>query len=695
MYDKHETPKMKSALDVFEKRNKAFRILYDTVLQVTNDTDIQRFAILCRNLKEICNAELAVIASYFCDTKTVIIEAISTNEQDFYLYNNRKDCDTTPVSDDFIEIYNRATVQECVDGFCLNEMFPNSTLSMVCGHGSKRCYMLSAKCENELVAVGMVRMPKGQLLKMKDMVDTYLGLVGVIMHRSNIVKALQTSNQRFKTLIDSSPVGIMLVNEQKIVMEINNAGLDLIGREMEEVIGKTCFDVVCPIKDRICPIYDEGHEAEKVERMLKHSDGTLIPVIKSVARIEMEGSKYLIETFMDLSKLKQTEDDRNHLEEELTHIRKLESIGVLAGGIAHDFNNFLTCIIGNLHLVLLELPKDSKLSSLLSDAEKASVQAKNLSLQLLTFSKGGAPIRETVFLEHLLCASIKFALKGSNVKPIFHIPKDLYAVNIDEGQISQVFSNLVINAKQAMPEGGVIEIICENIEFGKKFDKRLAKGKYLKITVKDEGMGISKYNMTKIFDPYFSTKDKGSDKGSGLGLSIVFSIIKKHGGHITVESEEGKGTTFSLFIPALYKERIVEKKKEVKLISGEGRIMVMDDDEIVLTVVSNMLEHLGYEVATALDGDEAIALYIKSLEEGSPFDIVIMDLTIPGGKGGKNTIKRLLKIDPDAKAIVSSGYSNDPIMANCKKFGFSGVVSKPVDIKILGRTLHELIKGDQ
>jgi CheY-like chemotaxis protein len=331
----------------------------------------------------------------------------------------------------------------------------------------------------------------------------------------------------------------------------------------------------------------------------------------------------------------------------------------------------------------------------LTDAERITLQAKGLSQQLLTFSRGGDPIRKTIFISELIKDSANLAMSGSNVKCEFNIPDNLWPVEADKGQLDQIISNIIINADQAMPEGGNIKVWAENYNLEAKGSLPLQEGKYVKITIKDQGIGIPPEFLQKIFDPYFTTKEMGS----GLGLATVFSIIKKHDGHITVESEMETGTTFYIYLPASQKEipeETVEgetdKKSIEKMTSLDGRrILFMEDETIISLAVARQLRNLNYEVETARDGFEAIELYKSASESGKPFNAVIMDLTIPGGMGGEETIIELLKIDPDVKAIIASGYSNNPVMTNFKENGFKGVVEKPYEIYELNETLQKVI----
>jgi len=392
--------------------------------------------------------------------------------------------------------------------------------------------------------------------------------------------------------------------------------------------------------------------------------------------------------------------------EELIKMQKLESIGVLAGGIAHDFNNYLQKIMSNIETAKSYADSNDKSYAVLSDSERTVLQAKDLTQQLLTFSKGGEPIKEEISVSKLIKDSANFALSGTNTKCEFNIPDFHCLVEVDKGQMNQIFSNLFINANEAMPEGGLVEVWVESINNLIKESLPLQERRYIKITIKDHGIGIPQDKLQKIFDPYFTTKHEGS----GLGLAITYSVVKKHGGYITVESEMEVGTTFYIYIPLSEKEissePVLDEAESSRPVLAEGKgedvtslagkkILFMDDDAIIKLAVVNQLKSLQYEVEDAIDGTEVLELYRKAFESGKPFDAVVMDLTIPGGMGGKEAIKELHKIDIDTKAIVASGYSNDPVMTNFGKYGFKGMVIKPYRIRELEKVLQKVIMGKE
>jgi nitrogen-specific signal transduction histidine kinase/CheY-like chemotaxis protein len=381
-------------------------------------------------------------------------------------------------------------------------------------------------------------------------------------------------------------------------------------------------------------------------------------------------------------------------EDEFQKIRNLESIAALSGGIAHDYNNLLTVIIGNISLIQSYIEPDDMIYGLLDEALEASMTAKSLTQKLITFSRGGAPIMETASIAPLIKSATDFTLSGSNIKCKFSIPGDLLLVHIDNTQIGHVIHNLIMNAREAMPDGGIIRVVAENVNISDK-SLGLEKNNFVKVSIIDQGIGISKEILDKIFDPYFSTKDMGTQKGMGLGLSICHSIIEQHNGNIIAESKIGAGTSMHFYLPASKETVIPHKSLEIpekgKLVLGKGRILVMDDEKMVIKITGHLLNRLGYDATFSKDGAQAVEIYKKAMESGIPFDAVILDLTVRGGMGGKEAIKRLIEIDPKIKAIVSSGYSDSPVMTSFKDYGFIGVVAKPYNINELSEKLNEIL----
>jgi len=363
-------------------------------------------------------------------------------------------------------------------------------------------------------------------------------------------------------------------------------------------------------------------------------------------------------------------------EEEQLKVQRLESLGVLAGGIAHDFNNLLTAILGNLSL----LQAGGNQDQVLSETKKAVARARGLTEQLLTFSRGGAPVKKLVDLAKLLPETVSFALAGSNVQASFRIAPDLLEAELDESQFAQVINNLVINARQAMPEGGRLEVQAAN-------EEGLAGRQFVRISFRDHGEGIAQAHLAKIFDPYFSTKPDGK----GLGLTVVYSIIRAHGGRVEAESEPGRGAVFTLHLPASPQRSPQTSAQPLRDLEGL-RVLIMDDEEPIRKVAQAMLQKLGCAVQEAADGAEALSLYEQGLRAGHPPQVVIMDLTVPGRMGGLEALRRLRALDPGVRAVVSSGYSNDPILASPREHGFWGVLAKPYTLEEIQRSLSELMR---
>jgi PAS domain S-box-containing protein len=506
-------------------------------------------------------------------------------------------------------------------------------------------------------------------------------------------EALKESEERYRSLIHlGAEVGeaIVMLQDQGLKEGVhiffNEAWPRITGYSSKELLNMSFFDLIHP-KDRNKSLTRHRKKLKGknipgfFEITIIRKDGTEIPIEATTAYNIYHGKPVNVAYLRDIT-------ERKRSEEELQKVAKFESISTLAGGIAHDFNNLLTGIMGNITLAEKYVGKKGKLYDRLMDAERASLRARDLTHQLLTFSEGGTPIKKPTCITALVKESATFALSGSSVKCDFSLPDDLWAAEIDETQISRVINNIVINADQAMPLGGIINIRAKNMIIKRRSHLKLPKGNYLEIAIEDHGTGISKQHLSRIFEPFFSTKQKGR----GLGLPTAYSIIKNHGGHLTAESKLGIGTTIYIYLPATSMPvSAVEKNVDEVYMNVRGNILVMDDEEMITDMLYNGLSEVGYKVEIAAEGTEAIEKYSKAKNSGEQFDAVILDLTIPGGMGGKETIKELLKIDPNVKAIVSSGYANNAVMANFKRYGFSGVVTKPYHIAELEKTLNNVI----
>lgn len=520
-------------------------------------------------------------------------------------------------------------------------------------------------------------------------------LMGVAMAQGRARAALVEEKDRLAVTLRSISDGVITTDVSGRIVLLNKAAEELSGWKQEEAAGRPLKEVFrVSLEGSRLPCADVVEAALRCERVDDQGRGLVLAtregkeglISRSAATIKDAGGRAIgvVLVFRDIA-------ERRQLEAELLKSSKLESVGLLAGGIAHDFNNLLVAIIGNLSLAKLSVPAGSELLELIEEVEHASGRARDLTQQLLTFSKGGAPIKQAVSLRAILRSSVEFVLRGSNVACDLRLPEDLWAVDVDAGQIGQVFNNLVINAMHAMPEGGVVVIIARNERLVSQSGLPVAEGAWVRISVADHGMGIAPEHLPKVFDPYFTTKKHGS----GLGLTSAYSIVRKHGGLITVDSTPGQGAVFHVLLPAST-ERVAIPEKEASppmAVSTGARILVMDDESTVRIVLRAMLRKLGHEVEEAADGVAAIERFAEAKKAGRPFALVIMDLTVPGGMGGREAVKKIRGLDSGARAIVSSGYSNDPVMAEFRQYGFDGVIEKPYRIEQLARVLEATLRS--
>jgi PAS domain S-box-containing protein len=519
----------------------------------------------------------------------------------------------------------------------------------------------------------------------------FTGMVRDITERRRAEQALAAERERLAVTLRSIGDGVITTDVHGRVVLVNKVAERLTGWTQKEAEGRPLIEVFHIVDERTGQLADDPVQAvlsfNKILEIPRHTllvarDGTERRIGDSCAPIHDRESRIIgaVLVFRDI-----TEKARH--EEELMRRDKLESLGILAGGIAHDFNNILSEILCNLTLAKISLDPGDEMHATLTEAEKASVRAKHLTQQLLTFSKGGAPIKKVTSIAELITDTVSFAMSGSRARVRYALAPQLWAVEADEGQISQVLSNLVINADQAMPGGGVVQVAASNVTLRTDNPFTLAPGHYVRVTVQDSGHGMPEEHLAKIFDPYFTTKPRGS----GLGLATSYSIVQRHEGHIYVESEVGKGSIFHVLLPATEQTAPARVKDAERPYSGRGRVLLMEDNEGLKAAATKILRRLGYEVEGVEGGVEAIAAYQAARSRGEPFDVVLMDLTISGGMGGRETIERLLELDPLVRAVASSGYSTDPIMANHRDFGFRAAISKPFGKNELGEVLQRVL----
>ncbi|ABI69398.1 PAS domain-containing hybrid sensor histidine kinase/response regulator [Syntrophomonas wolfei] len=502
------------------------------------------------------------------------------------------------------------------------------------------------------------------------------------------MEALRLSEEKFAAAFRLSPemIAITTLREGRYI-DVNDVFLELFGYCREEVIGKTAKELNIWVNPQARYQVVKTLMREKLiknfEDLFNKKSGGTWRGLCSFARLEIAGEICVLTVAADIT-------EKRRMEEEILKVSRLESLALLAGGLAHDFNNLLTIIVGNISLArIVGMDKQDSREYIL-EAEKAALQARGLTQQLLTFAQGGVPIRKTTSIKEFLMQSVNFCLCGSSVISEFCIAEELWNVFVDEGQINQVINNLVLNAVQAMPDGGIIRITADNFYLdNEEGGLTLKKGQYVRLCFHDQGSGIPLEHQAKIFDPYFTTKKEGT----GLGLSTSYSIIRKHGGYITCESQPGMGTSFIIYLPASSEDESGEVSQDHRLVTGYGRILFMDDELRIREMVEEMLNSLGYEVELVANGQECIDKYIQAAANARYFDAVILDMTIPGGMGGKKTMQTLREIDPQVKVIASSGYAYDSILPIYQKWGFAGVIAKPYQVEELSEVLQMVIKG--
>ncbi len=513
-----------------------------------------------------------------------------------------------------------------------------------------------------------------------------------LIEYKQVEKSLTSERELLKVTIDSLGEGVIATDKEGQIIMMNKTAAHLAGYSQSDALGEPIHKIFYILDANNSEPIFHSHSIKTFQYLtdLHHpilvtGDLQEIPIYMNCSPIITKDGQTIgaVIVFQDIS-------EKQKLEQELGKAEKLESLGILAGGIAHDFNNILAVILSNVQLAIMKLQKNEDCKKYLLDTAEITSKASELTKQLLTFSKGGAPVKKDASLHELIRDTANFVLRGSKTRAKFVITDDLWGASVDEGQISQVIHNLVLNAQQAMPKGGTITITAFNLLI--ETHPVLKPGNYVRIIVQDQGVGIPKEHLSKIFDPFFTTKKEGN----GLGLATSYSIIKQHDDYIEIQSQEEVGTSFSIYLPAL--NSVVEPKEvpnEV-VVAGENlKILLMDDEIQILNAMGEMLKCHGYQVELAMDGSEVIRIYQQAKNTGEPFDVVIMDLTIPGGMGGQEVIAHLRDIDPHIKAIVSSGYANDPIMADYERHGLCGVVSKPYKFEELNLILNRVVERRQ
>jgi len=531
--------------------------------------------------------------------------------------------------------------------------------------------------------------------------EKFVATLSDISWRKEAEASLAAEREWLAVTLRSIGDGVICTDKKGKVVLMNKVAEELTGWSEREAMGRDFWDVFkieeeltgIPLDDPVKKVLANNTSVGLTEGTLMIArDGSERFIGDSAAPVrDSQGNALgVVVVFRDITA-------RRALEREVAKVQKLEAIGCLAGGIAHDFNNLLMGILGNVTLAKMNLEGLPHVLESLEKAEQVCLRAKELSQKLITFSSGGEPKRQVTKMDHFLRESVGFALSGSHIKPLYDLPNDLWEVKIDISQIGQVIHNIVMNAVEAKPRSGSVKISAENIEISADDISPIEPSYYVKISIEDDGEGIEQENLQKVFDPFFSTRKMGR----GLGLSIAHSVIKKHGGHIKIDSKAGIGTIVEIYLPAVRLSADKPVNPQASQSPTHPRVLLMDDEDIVRDVAGKMLEKLGCRVELARDGAEVITLYKKAMETGDTFDAVILDLTVPGGMGGEETAQKLKEMDSSVNAIASSGYSDSPIMSDFEDHFFSAAIAKPYRLedlevvinKAIGRASHRTISG--
>ena len=554
---------------------------------------------------------------------------------------------------------------------------------------------LTAHSDSATLQRAKITEPFGYILKPfeKRELETY---IEVALYKHQAEQKLREDEQRYRLFFERNPDGVFSLDSAGRMFVANPACEVITGYTPGELTQMTFMQLCAP--DHLADAMEHLQRAlrefsyAQLETFLIRKDGRPIEVWVAGEAILMSGKGVVLHcTAKDITERKRSEEQRIILS-------KLESTGILAGGLAHDFNNLLTATLLHLDLVQAGVKSGRDVMFFVERIRESALAAQDLTKQLISFAKGGMPVRRPACLAELIHASVRMSLSGSNVRGEISIEEDLYWANVDRGQIGQVLRNLGLNARDAMPEGGVVCVQAQNVTLPFEGGPALPAGNYVCVAVVDQGQGIPAEVLPKIFDPYFSTKPRGADKGMGLGLTICHTIVKNHGGTITVKSQPGIGATFQFYLPACEKPRPVRLQSRITVLPvqfrGSERILVMDDEACMRVAVASALEGRGFQVATAQDGQEAVKLYETARNQGCPFDLVILDLTIRGGMGGRETMQALLKMNPEVKAIVMTGYSEDPVLLRPECYGFIAGIEKSFDVDQLIEVIARVLETD-
>jgi len=516
-----------------------------------------------------------------------------------------------------------------------------------------------------------------------------LSLYEDITERKRAEEELRDSEERLKTILDSLQAGIVCINaETHIIVDANPAAIEMIGAPKNQIIGHVCHKYICPAEKGKCPITDLGQEVDNSERTLLTATGAEVPILKTATPILLNGQAHLLDIFIDIT-------EKKKLEAQLQQAQKMEAVGTLAGGIAHDFNNILQAIFGYTQILLMGKEPSNPDYEKLEAIEKSAQRASDLTKRLLIFSRKVESKLRPVDLNNEI-EQVSQMLERTIPKMInieLHLSEDINIINADPAQIEQIMMNLGVNARDAMPEGGSMIFETENVILAEEYCKThlgSKPGQYVKLSISDTGQGMDKETLRHIFEPFYTTKDIG--KGTGLGLAMVYGIVKSHSGYIMCYSEPDEGTIFKIYFPIIEKEpkRVESKKEKVPIKGGNETILLVDDEEAIRELAEDILTRFGYTVLMASDGETALEIYREKKEE---INLVILDIIMPG-MGGRKCLEELLKMNPKSRIIIASGYSINGPAKKVLEAGAKGFISKPYDMRGMLQTVRKILDKD-
>jgi len=718
------------AARALEQRNAAFRVLYDTVLEVTADSSGQHtLDILCRNLRKIAKADVAALATFDADRRTLTLAALDGGDDSCADGELGKSVALPP--DDLSE-FMTARVKECVaQKPCLAELFGNCFHA--CGHANGRCYTLSYMCQGELIAAGAIRLPPGGDLRMRDLVETYLNMAGTVIHREatqrelqeahrlleervkartkelrevnrhlerqiedrrRVEEALRHSEEQFRALFECSPDAIFVEDFDGTILDVNAAACGLHGVGRGGLIGKNVIDLVPEeVREKVTrefPKWQSG-ELKSYEGLSLRNDGRSVPVEIRTSRVTYAGEQALLLHVCDITARKEAEEALRRSEEQLRQSQKMEALGRLAGGVAHDFNNMLTSILGFSQLVLQQLRPDDQMRPDIEQVILSGERAAELTKRLLAFGRKQIVQMRPVNLNAIVADMEKLLRRtlGEDVEVVTVLGEGLGSVQADPGQIGQVIMNIAVNARDAMPRGGKLTIRTARVRRaapargeGAKVEER----EWVSLSIADTGSGMNREIRDRIFDPFFTTKDKG--QGSGLGLSMVYGIVDQSGGFVEVDSSPGQGSEFRVSFPRLEApaEDIV-REPETPLLRGEESILVVEDEDAVRHLTVRILESLGYEVLQAANAGEALLLCER---RKPPLELVLTDVVMPQ-MNGREMVERLREIRDDFAVLYMTGFTQDTMLQHGVAGVAPAVLTKPFTRESLAMKVREVL----